>query len=72
MIRTKKGKTGEGKEKKSKASQSETNLGEIREVVLSPFDSGEEVMRMQDAARSADQRKQMNGGNPKKVEAARR
>ena len=32
----------------------------------------EEVMGMQDAARSADERKQMNGGNPKKVEAARK
>ena len=81
------GRGRKGKQEKSKAPQSETNLGEIREVALSLFVTGVELTEDQcrhrrttmkngsgdeTATRSADQRKQFEGKSPQKVEAAKR
>ena len=86
MMGMKKGEK-EGKQKKCKTPQSDTNLGEIWELALSPLDSGEDLAKCQCcsrrttkknggsaeiATRSAEQKKQMDGGNTQKVEAAKR
>ena len=76
------------KEKESKISEtprSEANLGEVWEVVLSPSDGEAELAMRQCCSRRATQnrgsdkdatrrapRKQLDGGNTKKVEAAKR
>ena len=72
------------KVKEVKTPQSDENLGEVREVALFLSDYGAQLARRQccsrrttkknggrdeDATTSADQRKLMDGGNPKKVEA---
>ena len=87
MMRMKKDEKEKKSKKKRKTPQSEGNLGEILEVALSLFDSGAELAERQccsrrpqrrteepdeDAAGSADQRRQMGGENPVKVEAAKR
>ena len=69
---------GKGKQKMCKTHQSEATLGEVWEVALSPTDFGAEQAKNQccsrrttkknggcdeDATRSADQRKQMDGGS---------
>ena len=76
-----------GKQKKGKTSQSKTNLREIWEVILSLPDHGTELAKRQrssrrttkknrcsdeDVRRSAEQREQMDGVNPEKVDAAER
>ena len=82
----KKGKT-EKKSKRSERRPKRGKPWEIREMALSPLDYETELAERQcgsrrttkkdggsdeDAKRSADPRKQMDGGCPKKVEAAKR